>query len=190
MVIVRASSEHNRVISKLGIMMVLKHQEFCPMEPLRRVEQEACLLTEILNKESYSRAAAQALAHNLITHAHTLSVPNLKSVGGILGNRDRRPCSFVAALKRLSLPQGQSASSLACLLPHPRALVLGMCIAGYPKSTGQTGTSLSTLSSSVTSLLKLLHFQPHTCWYCFFFAATGSAHYIPSAMMCTARLSS
>jgi hypothetical protein len=112
-------------------------------------------------------------------------MPNLKSVGGILGNRDRRPCSFVAALKWLSLPQGQSASSLACLLPHPRALVLGMCIAGYPKSTGQTGTSLSTLSSSVTSLLKLLHFQPHTllvlplvrgCWVCTLYSISDAVH--------------
>jgi hypothetical protein len=49
---------------------VTEASRFFPMEPLRRVEQQACLLTEILNKESYSHAAAQALAHNLIAHAH------------------------------------------------------------------------------------------------------------------------
>ena len=113
----------------------------------------------------------------LLTLTPSSFLPDAKSVGSGIG-----ALLVVAALTCLSGVFARR-SLAPPVLPGTSARGMAHC-----RPSKSTGTCLSTLSLSVTSLLKLLHFQLHTLPVPLLFAAAAFA--LPDLKRCCARLAS
>lgn len=123
-----------------------------------------------------SRSQREAFASSDALPPTLALIPSAtRKSSGDAGRRDRRPSSSGGANHAAHIePGADSPGSSLARLPLPLALVLGMRIRRATEI--DRDTCVSTLSLSVTSLLKLLHFALHIL-LALLFAATVDADF-------------
>jgi hypothetical protein len=139
--------------------------------------------TSMRRRNSYCILMLRLMLVLPLTLTPSSFLSDAKTVGSGIG-----ALLVVAALTRLSGVVARRSLAAPPVLPipgEPGTSARGMVHCRPSKSTG---TCLSTLSPSVTSLLKLLHFQLHTLAVPLLLAAAAFA--LPDLKRCCARLAS